>query len=204
MASSTKSLDDVSLESQIISNDTIKRYNVNEASAESIVNDDKVTDHHAVLPTQSLTKDANDALPQGDKNSMILIVCVDDEMGMLFNKRRQSQDKILRERILSMTVNSRLWTNEYTARQFELDIAPQINIDDNFMSEALMGEYCFAENIDVSVYERSIEKIVLFKWNRIYPSDLRFNIDMTKWMLVETSEFSGSSHDKIVMEVYVR
>ena len=135
---------------------------------------------------------------------MILIVCVDDEMGMLFNKRRQSQDKALRERIISMTENSRLWINKYSARQFESDIAPQINIDENFMSEAVTGEYCFAENVDVSVYERWIEKIVLFKWNRRYPSDLWFELDLSNWNLIETLDFSGSSHEKITMEVYIR
>ena len=34
---------------------------------------------------------------------MILIVAVDDRNGMTFNHRRQSQDKRLRERILSIT-----------------------------------------------------------------------------------------------------
>ena len=39
---------------------------------------------------------------------MILIVCVDNKNGMLFNRRRQSQDRMLRTRILEMTAQSRL------------------------------------------------------------------------------------------------
>ena len=31
---------------------------------------------------------------------MIVIACVDDRMGMLFNRRRQSQDAALRQRLL--------------------------------------------------------------------------------------------------------
>ncbi len=34
---------------------------------------------------------------------MILIVCVDDNKGMMFNHRRQSQDRVLRRHILDMS-----------------------------------------------------------------------------------------------------
>ena len=34
---------------------------------------------------------------------MVLIVCVDDHNGMMFNHRRQSQDRILRGDILELT-----------------------------------------------------------------------------------------------------
>jgi len=133
---------------------------------------------------------------------LILIVCVDDDRGMLFNNRRQSQDSILRRHILDMTVETRLWMNQYSAKQFASDICPQINADENFLSKAASGEYCFVENIDVGSHEKQFEKIVLYKWNRQYPGDLHFNIDLSKWALIETLDFAGSSHDKITMEVY--
>ena len=31
---------------------------------------------------------------------MIVMVCVDDKNGMMFNKRRQSQDRVLRQHML--------------------------------------------------------------------------------------------------------
>lgn len=49
---------------------------------------------------------------------MILIAVVDDRNGMMFNKRRQSKDSVLQERILTMAENGRLWMNTYTYRQF--------------------------------------------------------------------------------------
>ena len=49
---------------------------------------------------------------------MILIAVVDDRNGMMFNKRRQSKDSVLQERILMMAENGRLWMNTYTYRQF--------------------------------------------------------------------------------------
>ena len=55
---------------------------------------------------------------------MILIACVDDRGGIAFNHRRQSSDSVVRNRILELTAGSRLWMNEYSAKQFDLDTTP--------------------------------------------------------------------------------
>lgn len=137
---------------------------------------------------------------------MIIIVAVDDSNGMIFNGRRQSQDRVLRQRILDLTVGSRLWMNHYTQKQFADTNAPQLNIDEDFLSEAAPGEYCFVENVSVTPYEKWVEKIILFRWNRKYPSDFYFDIDMQgkEWHLESTEDFQGSSHNIITMEVYSR
>ncbi len=135
---------------------------------------------------------------------MILIVCVDDNMGMLFNERRQSQDSALRSRIIEITANSKLWMNHYSMEQFEKDIQPNMNFDDNFLNEAVEGEYCFVENEDVTKYEPYIDKVIVYKWNRRYPSDLQFDIDLSKWQMISSFEFAGSSHERITEEVYVK
>ena len=46
---------------------------------------------------------------------MIIMICLDDRGGMLFNKRRQSQDVLLRQQILTETAGGRLWMNSYSA-----------------------------------------------------------------------------------------
>lgn len=135
---------------------------------------------------------------------MHLIVCVDDDLGMLFNNRRQSQDRELRKRILAVTAGKKLWMNHYSQKQFEKEDTSNVNYDDNFLSEAVSGEYCFVENEDVSHYEPWVETITLYKWNRRYPSDLQFSIDLTKWKLQSITDFPGSSHEKITEEVYTR
>lgn len=139
---------------------------------------------------------------------MILMVAVDDNNGMLFNKRRQSQDRALRERILALSAHSRLWVNHYTEKQFAQDgqAAEHLNVDDDFMNEAAPGEYCFVENTSAAPYEKWVEQVILFKWNRKYPGDFFFDIDLTNgaWHLTSTEEFPGSSHEKITMEVYSR
>ena len=48
---------------------------------------------------------------------MIAVVCVDDRNGMLFHHRRQSQDRLLREDLLSRCPG-RLWMNAYSAKLF--------------------------------------------------------------------------------------
>lgn len=132
---------------------------------------------------------------------MILITVVDDRMGLCFNHRRLSQDKLLSKKILDMTENKTLWMSAYSSRMFGLEHT-QINVDDNCLHEAAEREYCFIETEDPVIAEKWIEKIILFRWNRKYPSDIRFTIDLSKWKLSSTEEFTGNSHDKITMEVY--
>ena len=135
---------------------------------------------------------------------MILIAVVDDSGGMMFNRRRQSQDRVLREKILSLTEKSCLWMNDYTAKQFA-DYAAKIHADNDFTQKADAGEYCFVENTSVSACADRIEKVILFKWNRAYPADFFFDLDLSapEWKLLETEDFPGFSHEKITKEVYV-
>lgn len=74
MASSTRSLIDGLIEKEILSPETSKSYNVNSVNVEQVINDSKVSDHHAVIPTQSLTKDAYNGLPTAEKNIITLII----------------------------------------------------------------------------------------------------------------------------------
>jgi hypothetical protein len=137
---------------------------------------------------------------------LILISCVDDGMGTLFNHRRQSQDQKLRERILQLVKGSRLWMNDYSARQFS-DVANcEISVSEFPMSAACTGEYCFVEGMPVSEYESKIEKLILYRWNRQYPADTVFGIPLKEhgWDLISSMNFPGSSHDRITEDIYVR
>lgn len=167
---------------------------------------------------------------------MILITVIDDRNGLTFNHRRQSRDQVLREKILALTADKILWMNAYSRKQFADNIPmdnssvnstlsnsasagstahdstspcsafPQIHIDEDFLDKACKDDYCFVEDQEVSAYESRIQKIILFKWNRRYPGDLYFDIDVHKapWELTYTEDFEGSSHKNITMEVYER
>ena len=134
---------------------------------------------------------------------MIVCVALDDNNGMLFNKRRQSKDRVLRERLLMECDGARLWMNEYTAKQFDGDIPANVMVDNDFLNKAGEEEYCFVENCPLKEAEAKIKKLIVFKWNRVYPADTRFDISLDGWKLTETEEFVGSSHELITKEVWI-
>ena len=72
----------------------------------------------------------------------------------------------------------------------------------DFLEQAGEGEYCFVENTGLQAVEAKIEKIIVFWWNRHYPSDRKFDLDLSKWNKVSEEEFAGYSHEKITKEVY--
>ena len=120
---------------------------------------------------------------------MKIIVCVDNQNGMMFNHRRQSQDRVLRKRILELTGGEKLWMNAYSQKQFlqvngnmpkeqeqsgQLGQSGQIQADEAFLEKAGPGEYCFVEDKDVVPYESRIEEVILCHWNRDYRADMWF------------------------------
>ena len=137
---------------------------------------------------------------------MQIIAVIDDGGGMMFNHRRQSQDRVLRARILELTARSRLWMNAYSRKQFAETDAERITVDENFLEKAADGDFCFVEDAPVTPVLNRVERVILFHWNRAYPSDTRLDVDLSApaWTLVETEEFPGSSHEKITKEVFDR
>ncbi len=130
---------------------------------------------------------------------MNIIVCLDDKNGMLFNKRRQSSDIKIIDRIMEITQDSALLMNSYSAKQFSGNII----IDENFLNIAKAGEFCFVENCDIKDYKEKIEKIIIYRWNRVYPADMHFQKEILEgFRLASTYEFEGNSHEKITEEIY--
>lgn len=135
---------------------------------------------------------------------MILIICVDDENGLMFNGRRQSQDRILRADILRIAGAGRLWMNAYSAGQFKERGEGELLIDEDFLERAGDGEFCFLEDADPLPYAPNIEGVILYRWNRRYPADRYLTLPLSGFTLEKTEEFAGSSHEKITREIYRR
>ena len=135
---------------------------------------------------------------------MILIVCVDEKNGMIFNNRRQSRDRILIAHILEQTKNKKLWITNFSQDIFNMSDANNLIIDDQFVEKIGKEEYCFVENIDVKTLIDKVDKIILYNWNRNYPADKYFDVNIDDWVVDSEEEFSGSSHEKITQKIYIR
>lgn len=134
---------------------------------------------------------------------MIIIACIDDNNGMMFNHRRQSQDRVLRADLLALAAGKPLRMNAYSHKQFAGVAEGGLLIDEDFLSLAQEGDFCFVEDISPLSHLSHIEQIILYRWNRVYPADLYFDLPVDTWTLVQTQEFPGSSHEKITKEVYI-
>ena len=131
---------------------------------------------------------------------MKIIVTLDDKNGMMFNRRRQSRDIVLLNHMLDMVGEHRLWMNSYTAKQFLELPSDNIIVDEDFLESAGEEDFCFVENQRLAFYREKISHIYIYKWNRSYPSDFKFDMDLTGWKGEVLVEFAGSSHDKITLE----
>ncbi len=133
---------------------------------------------------------------------MIVIAAVEDRMGMAFRGKRVSRDRILTERILSLTAEKKLWMNAYSAKLFSPETV--ICVAEDFINKVQAGEYCFIEQTAPSAAVLQIEKVILYRWNRRYPADLYFDLPLSNYQLVQSTEFSGHSHETITEEIYIR
>lgn len=134
---------------------------------------------------------------------MKLILFLDERGGMLFHRRRQSQDRKAREYILKMTAGRRLLMNPYSAKQFKE--GDEITVTEAPQKDAKAGDFVLIENLPVSLL--GVEEVILFRWNVLYPSDVSFDTNsLTREgiSLQHSEEFAGYSHEKITVEFYRR
>lgn len=134
---------------------------------------------------------------------MTLVLCLDDKNGMAFNGRRQSMDAQLRDRMLKQVGQRKLWMSQYSARQFE-SLTEQVIADDDFMSRAGTDEACFVELQDPSACLSRCSKLIVYRWNRVYPADVYCSLGeyADGMILLSKEDFVGSSHERITEEIY--
>ena len=129
---------------------------------------------------------------------MTLYICLDDRNGLKFNNRRQSRDSAVLEDIRRQLTGSLL-----------IDIFSEKLIREAGIPYVLPPETAedfFAEDIPSDEILDKTSKLVIYRWNRHYPSDVRWEPDLAGmgFILTETTEFAGTSHEKITREVYER
>lgn len=134
---------------------------------------------------------------------MKLVCCVDDIMGMAFFGRRQSRDSLLYEDLSKVAEGKTIHMLSRSAPLFTNTDA-KISLSELPWEKASEDEFCFLEFSSPSSFEEKVSEIILYRWNRRYQSDVKFDIDLSRWKKLSETEFTGSSHAKISKEVYIR
>lgn len=134
---------------------------------------------------------------------MTVIVCVDDNEGMMFGSRRQSRDTALCDRILNDCMGKKLYMDAYSYKMFSEREGCSAICDGNYLDIAGDRDICFVERDDITHLGDRIDKIIMYRWNRVYPATLYFKFPSGNWVLESECEIGGTAHD-ITERVYVK
>lgn len=137
---------------------------------------------------------------------MKVIVCLDDNGGMTFGGRRQSRDKALLADIASDVTASGMPLLASPFSQKLLEEAGVLHVVcDNPLVCAKEGQMCFIENLALCEYVDKISELVVYRWNRKYPSDRKIDVDIDVcFKLTSALDFAGNAHEKISKLVYTK
>ena len=115
---------------------------------------------------------------------MKAILCADPKNGLLFNRRRQSQDRELRKRILSIIGDEKLYVSAYSAGQFtESSWKDRLLICEDPAEAAAAGAaFYFAEGqpLKAAAEEGQLDAVILFRWDKVYPADTYLDLPLTE------------------------
>ena len=160
---------------------------------------------------------------------MIIVSCITQTYGLLFNNRRISQDRAILKLIYNQFINFKkehsnikFYMNDYSYSLFlfylnnlesnlkycEYNIfIKSIIVSDSFLLEAEQYDFCFVENNDVLsfFYNNNVTGTIFYKWDKTYPCDyyLSLPIDFAQNFVLQTiTEHIGHSHSTILEEIY--
>ena len=134
---------------------------------------------------------------------MTLILCADDRGGLAFHRRRQSRDRTVCADLMSDGAGRLIWMEPYSRPLFP-EAAPNLRTAAQPWTQAGPEDLCFLERADPAPALERAEALIVYRWNRHYPSDLRISLPPQGWSLATQREFPGYSHDTITKEVYTR
>ena len=133
---------------------------------------------------------------------MIVIVCVDNEGGMMFNNRRQSRDREVIKDIMN-NLERELWIRSYSEELF-VNYLDRVIIDNNLLDNIEEQQYCCIEDITLEGYVDRIDSVIMYNWNKRYPKDMWFEVDMSNFEHTASIDIEGYSHEKITKDTYIR
>ena len=93
--------------------------------------------------------------------------------------------------------------DEYSAKLFTGNIPDNFAVDPDALEKAGVGEFVFTERKDPLQYTDRIETMIVYFWNRNYPSDIKLSYNGPDWVRTGIAEFPGHSHEKITVEEWL-
>ena len=132
---------------------------------------------------------------------MTLVLCLDDNLGMMFNHRRQSRDRVLIAELLETVGDRRLFVSPYSKALFPEDATAIVIAEEPCMA-AGEDDFVFVEDTDPATVWEKVNSLIIYRWNRAYPADTRFACDLTGFRMTDVTAFEGSSHELINKEVW--
>ncbi|MBQ7726766.1 MAG: ribonuclease Z [Clostridia bacterium] len=134
---------------------------------------------------------------------MTVICCIEERGGLSFGGRRVSRDKAVTEDIVRSLNGATLRLSAKSAPLFDGLCEPVVS--DLFLEEAAFGDVCFVEDRDPTPFLSRAGRVILYRWNRRYPFDLRLDeTALFGFHLIGQTEFSGTSHERITREIFER
>lgn len=125
---------------------------------------------------------------------MTLILWTGKNGALLFNGRRCSRDRAVIADILSEYAPSDICVSPYSTSVFA---------DGRVISQlSQVGDgVLFLEDLPLSPALAQASKIIVYRFDRVYPADVRLEIPES-FAITESRELKGFSHEKIIREVY--
>ncbi|MBR2930773.1 MAG: ribonuclease Z [Clostridia bacterium] len=126
---------------------------------------------------------------------MTVAVCIDDKGGMTLFGKRQSRDReLIRE--LCESYGGVIYIRPFSTHIFA-GWEDRISVSDDPIGSCPDGGLAFVEDIALMPYLDSIERLIVYKWNELYPSDRRLDLPLSLFEVKSRVDFKGSSHDRI-------
>ena len=132
---------------------------------------------------------------------MTAIVCIEDRGGILFLKRRVSRDREV-YRDIAKSYDT-VYMTSYSLPLFEgVEIDAMVRLSP--ITEGECSDVCFIEDGEIAENLHKISRLVIYRWNRTYPSDVKlgFEPENLGFERVSTSELVGYSHEQITKDIY--
>ena len=122
------------------------------------------------------------------------IIALEDKDGLSRCGKRLSKDRVMLSDIKREF--SHIFASEYTAALFTSP-GYALPIPDPVPADAVL----FLELEDIPA---DADELIIYRWNRRYPSDREFDPAANGWRLISSSDFAGYSHRKITKERYAK